>query len=180
MKTAVVLLGKTFLEGHPRAGEETHFREKVLCGLCKEACSRKAEGRPYEFCGSEGGKVIKDPYLKIHTCRGNYDYWKKKIDGIKEADGVLSIRQWSRKAYRSPQERIIEVPAATAGVQQLWLRRDFKDSWVDGRVQVSIEELAHHDGLSLEDFKWWFAPEFASTDEFLVEIAIVQFGGFRY
>lgn len=69
---AVVTLGKYFGPKHPRKGQETGFIAKV------------ADGR------------------KVHTCRSNYGYWRAKIEKITATGGVLSVRQWSAKPYRSP------------------------------------------------------------------------------
>jgi hypothetical protein len=96
---AVVLLSKTFFPQHPMAGYLTYFFEKVT--------------------GFQG-----NAYKKIHTCRSNYDYWKKKIDRLKAKGGVLSVRQWSEAPYRSPQETIIDIPAEIVGVQKLELRAE--------------------------------------------------------
>lgn len=51
---AVVLLSKKFFPAHFRAGEATDFKAKVLNGQ------------------------------KRHTCRCNYEYWKKKITALQE------------------------------------------------------------------------------------------------
>ena len=91
---AVVTLGKYFGPKHPRKGQETGFIAKV------------ADGR------------------KVHTCRSNYGYWRAKIEKITATGGVLSVRQWSAKPYRSPQEVITEIPAGIVGVQRLALRRE--------------------------------------------------------
>lgn len=79
---------------HPRKGQETGFKDKVT------------DGR------------------KVHTCRSNYEYWRAKIEKITATGGVLSVRQWSKKPYRSPQEVIADIPAGIVGVQKLELRRE--------------------------------------------------------
>lgn len=71
---AVVLLSKKFFPAHFRAGEATDFKAKVLNGQ------------------------------KRHTCRCNYEYWKKKITALQEKSGTLCLRQWADKPYRSPQK----------------------------------------------------------------------------
>lgn len=91
---AVVLLSKKFFPAHFRAGEATDFKTKVLNGQ------------------------------KRHTCRCNYEYWKKKITALQEKSGTLCLRQWADKPYRSPQESILEVPANMCIVQPLILRRN--------------------------------------------------------
>lgn len=145
---AVVTLGKYFGPKHPRKGQETGFIAKV------------ADGR------------------KVHTCRSNYGYWRAKIEKITATGGVLSVRQWSAKPYRSPQEVITEIPAGIVGVQRLALRRERRvinhyaeeqdkpiatatyydyTAEVDGHP-VPLEILAENDGLTVDDFKAWFAP----------------------
>lgn len=151
---AVVTLSKKFFPAHYRAGQETEFKAKVLAET------------------------------KKHTCRSNYEYWAKKIAKVKETGGVLSVRQWSEKPYRSPQEVITEVPADVVSIQKLELRRDkvmvehhvegerspIATAWnydytaqVDGRP-VPLLALAENDGLNVEEFKAWFKPVFDEAE----------------
>lgn len=178
---AVVTLSKHFGPKHPRKGQETGFIAKV------------ADGR------------------KVHTCRSNYEYWRAKIEKITATGGVLSVRQWSAKPYRSPQEVITEIPAGIVGVQRLALRREryvinhyaeeqiepiattiYYDyaAEVDGHP-VPLEILAENDGLTVDDFKAWFAPVFAETDKkypqfagpasaVTIDFAIIHFTKRRY
>ena len=179
---AVVTLTKTFFPAHPQAGEETRFREKVHSGV------------------------------KLHTCRQNYAYWKRIIEGIKAKGGVLSVRQWIGRPFHQPgQETVIEVPADQVGVQRLELRRErvvteffaeeqkapfvraISHEWtaeVDGR-NVPIELLAANDGLTVEEFKAWFAPAFnkaekkypiltAASNATILEFAVIHFTKQRY
>jgi hypothetical protein len=85
----IITLSKKFFSGHPRSGEETEFARKILHGT------------------------------KIHTIRTNYEFWEHKISRLKEKGGLLSIRQWSDKPYRSPQETVLDVPADVVGVQRI-------------------------------------------------------------
>lgn len=140
---AVATLGKYFGPKHPRKGQETGFIAKV------------ADGR------------------KVHTCRSNYGYWRAKIEKITATGGVLSVRQWSAKPYRSPQEVITEIPAGIVGVQRLALRRERRvinhyaeeqdkpiatamyydyTAEVDGHP-VPLEILAENDGLTVDDLR---------------------------
>lgn len=159
---AVVTLGKHFGPKHPRKGQETDFIAKV------------ADGR------------------KVHTCRSNYEYWRAKIEKITATGGLLSVRQWSGKAYRSPQEVITEIPAGIVGVQKLELRREkcvvnhyaeeqqekpivsisYYDysAEVDG-CPVSLDILAENDGLTVDDFKAWFKPVFDDAEKKYHELA---------
>lgn len=152
---AVVTLSKKFFPAHYRAGQETEFKAKVLAET------------------------------KKHTCRSNYEYWAKKIAKVKETGGGLSVRQWSEKPYRSPQEIIKDIPADIIGVQKLELRRtkivanhyaegiekplitiaEYEyTATVDG-VNIPVELLAANDGLTPEEYKAWFAPVFDKAEK---------------
>lgn len=166
---------------HPRKGQETGFKDKVT------------DGR------------------KIHTCRSNYEYWRAKIEKITATGGVLSVRQWSEKPYRSPQEVIADIPAGIVGVQKLELRRKQRvvnhyaeeqvkpiatttyydyTAEVDGHP-VPLEILAVNDGLTVDEFKAWFAPVFDAAEKkypqfaglasaLTIDFAIIHFTKRRY
>ena len=76
MKTYIIILSKYFMKEHPRAGEETHFKEKFLAGE------------------------------KIHTIRRNLPLWQKRFEQINKGEACLSIRQWTGKPYVSKQVEI--------------------------------------------------------------------------
>lgn len=178
---AVVTLSKTFFSMHPRKGQETGFKAKVT------------DGR------------------KVHTCRSNYEYWRAKIEKITATGGVLSVRQWSGKPYRSPQEVITDIPAGIVGVQKLELRREqqvvshFTEEGskpiattmyydyaakVDG-IPIPLKILAENDGLTVDEFKAWFAPVFDDAEKkypqlarfasaITIDFAIIHFTKRRY
>lgn len=153
-----VLLSKTFFPQHPKAGEQTGFKEKV----------QKGEKR--------------------HTCRCNYDYWKEGIDSLQKRGGVLSLRQWSGKPYQknTTQERIMDIPASIVDVQKLVMRRNLaKEGGYDYSAQVEgtpvqVSQLAKNDGLTLEDFKAWFNPVFDENKADALTFAVIHFTTFRY
>lgn len=74
--TYVLTVSKTFPQYHPRFGQATGFKEKI------------------------------NNNEKLHTIRGNYKWWKKRIDKINKGEAVLSVRQWTGKPYRSTQVEI--------------------------------------------------------------------------
>ena len=121
---AVVLLSKKFFPAHFRAGEATDFKTKVLNGQ------------------------------KRHTCRCNYEYWKKKITAL---------------------------PANMCIVQPLILRRNGLNftAEVEGHP-VRLEDLARNDGLTPSEFAAWFIPVFDKAQENALTFAIIQFTTFRY
>lgn len=136
MKKYIIILSKTFLKGHPKEGQPTNFREKFLKGE------------------------------KIHTIRGNYELWAKRIKEVQEGKAILSIRYWSDKAYRSKQIIIKDLTCDDGvGIQRTYLDiHDSKDA-TNIRMLVNDEEIetiskvAANDGLNLTDFSKWFFPE---------------------
>lgn len=158
----IVTLGKTFFPKHPRKGQNTDFRAKVVAGL------------------------------KVHTCRPNYEHWRAKMEKLTEKGGVLSVREWIGRPYHQPgQETITDIPAGVAGVQKLELSRErcvvnhFAEEQVkpiatttyydytakvDGHP-VHLEIVAENDGLTVEDFKAWFAPAFDAAEKKYPELA---------
>lgn len=158
---AVVTLSKKFFAQHYRAGEETEFKSKLNNGC------------------------------KLHTCRSNYEYWKAKIAKLQEAGGVLSVRQWSAKPYRSPQEIIKEIPAEVTGVQKLEVRRSkiVTEHYAEGVIKPVITQVTHeytatvdginvplgllavNDGLTPEEYMAWFAPVFDKAEKENAELA---------
>ena len=77
MKTYVITVSKTFLSTHWKAGLPTRFDSKIK------------DGR------------------KVHTIRGNYPLWAKRIAEVERGEACLSIRQWEDKPYRSKQIEIV-------------------------------------------------------------------------
>lgn len=133
IKTHVITISKTFPAYHSRKGQETGFKEKLLSGE------------------------------KIHTIRGNYDYWRPKIYEVIAGVAVLSIRQWSDKPYKSKQVVIAELTGNQVGIQkviELQVKRIGNAIW---NISVGIEnadidfqELTKNDGLSEYDICEWF------------------------
>lgn len=90
MKTYVIILSKTFPKSHPLSGQETGFGSSFKSGQ------------------------------KIHTVRGNYPMWEKRLEEVQERRAVLSIRQWTGAPYRSPQKELARLTGSNGiGVQAL-------------------------------------------------------------
>lgn len=157
MKTYVITLSKHFLANHKRAGEETHFKEKFLLG--------------------QGLTDYDTPSMaKIHTIRANYPLWEKRIKEVQEGRAVLSIRQWTGNPYRSKQVEIAMLTAENGvGVQKLEFYNNTLGLCHIGIVYQRKYELAHHDGLSFEDWEEWFKGYDLSKP-----LAIIHFTKFRY
>jgi hypothetical protein len=174
---AVILLSKTFFPKHPKAGQETEFMGKVMVSVHQSS--------------------IYGNYYKIHTCRANYEYWKRKIYRLKAVNGVLSVRQWSGKPYGSPHETIVDIPAENVDVQKLslWINKR-TDFYAEGEIapihsiiewearvngnNIPVSVLASNDGLTVEDYMAWFLPVFEKEKADILDFAIIHFTKFEY
>ena len=165
-RTYYLTLSQTFPATHPRKGEPTDFRTKLLSARYRQ----------------EGGKLYtaSDGKCKLHTIRGNYPFWAKRFEKINAGEAVLSVRQWSGKPYRS---KMIEIARLTKedgiGLQKLEFRNlEYDEVFlrcdVDG-WPISKRVLAKHDGLSYKDWKDWFRNYDLSQP-----LAIIHFTNFRY
>lgn len=193
IKTYVITLSPFFLKGHPKSGKPTRFRCKFLMGrnlsdACIWDCSYDGVENTQRSCSRnaivEDGKPWKFP--KIHTIRTNYKLWEKRIREVQEGNAVLSIRQWSGKPYRSKQVVIANLTKNEGvGIQPLKITRfieklgnkEYVAISVDGDIKntLTLEEIAHNDGLSFEDWAAWFKDADTSQD-----MAIIHFTSFRY
>jgi hypothetical protein len=167
MKQYVIILSDKFPTTHPRKGQKTRFGLSLLNGK------------------------------KIHTIRGNFHLWEKRLREVQEGRAVLSIRKWTGVPYRSPQEEIRRLTAEDGvGIQKATIgRSEWKDDnglshfcyWarVNGK-EIDLEKAARNDGfIRFVDFVEWFDPELGKQipdkDGFLeVELAIIHFTNFRY
>ncbi|WP_206106670.1 hypothetical protein [Ilyomonas limi] len=148
LKKYVLTLSKNFMSTHPKAGQPTNFFIKVQQGE------------------------------KIHTIRGNYELWQKRISEINNGKAVLCIREWSGKPYRSAQTELMQLNKV--GLQKIeWTPLGW---FIDGvESDVRTKKLARNDGLSLEDFAAWFKGGIVMEDKYNMEpMAIIHFTDFRY
>lgn len=145
MKTYVIILSEKFPTTHPRNGQETEFGRSFLNGK------------------------------KIHTIRGNFPLWEKRLKEVQEGRAVLSIRQWTGAPYRSPQKELARLTGSNGvGVQALKLKDLFSSTVIDGE-KVELPDLAAHDGLSFSDWYDWFRKV-----DLRQPMAIIHFTKFRY
>jgi hypothetical protein len=168
LKQIVLILSGQFMKEHPRAGEPTQFREKILSGL----------GKDEELVAT----CFQKPPIKLHTIRADYDGWIEKIAAVNRGEAFLRVVTWAGEAYRSPW---VDVAVLTKddgiGVQKLGfdilptikLPYVVENELTDKMLLPS--ELAKNDGLSLKDFKAWFKGYDLSKP-----MAIIHFTKFRY
>ena len=145
MKTYVIILSEKFPTTHPRKGQETAFGRSFLNGK------------------------------KIHTIRGNFPLWEKRIAQIQKGEAVLSVRQWTGKPYQSKQVEIARLTAEDGvGIQELKLTDLSRPTTINGQ-RIELPLLAQNDGLSFNDWFNWFIGYDLSKP-----LAIIHFTKFRY
>ena len=136
-KTYVITVAKNFLAGHPKKGLPTNFPEKILNGT------------------------------KTHTIRQNFEYWHKIVKKVNSGEGVLSIRQWTGKPYKSYQQQLFVCQKLE--IQKVFFRKAPKNKpfqkvfiQIDGEMftGVHFDKVAHKDGFNdVQDFIDWFPQE---------------------
>lgn len=145
MKTYVIILSEKFPTKHPRKGQETAFGRLFLNGK------------------------------KIHTIRGNFPLWEKRIAQIQNGEAVLSVRQWTGKPYQSKQVEIARLTAEDGvGIQELKLTDLSRPTTINGQ-RIELNLLAKNDGLGFNDWFYWFEKYDLSKP-----LAIIHFTKFRY
>lgn len=143
MKTHVLTVSRVFPVTHPKKGLATGFPENIL------------------------------NKTKIHTIRGNYPFWEKRINEINEGKAVLSVRVWTGKPYQSPQKEIARFDK-NSGIGIGMIRESSNIICAEiGIKTIDWVEIAKNDGLSFDDFCQWF-------DGAKGEMAIIHFTSFRY
>lgn len=162
MKTYVLTIAKTFPADHPKKGEPTNFAEKIAYGM-----------KPYDAAYEN---------IKLHTIRGNYPLWKKKIEEVISGNAILSIREWSGKPYASKQTILYDLDHSHGvGIEKLEFYEDkdnvpcIKYPIINNYAEPNLYEIAHNDGLSTISFKEWFKSYDLSEP-----LAIIHFTEFRY
>lgn len=141
MKKYVLMVSQRFPAGHFRAGEETRFSSAI------------------------------QEFKKIHTIRGNYEFWAKRFTEIAAGRAYLSVRTWSGLPYRSKQREIFRFDLRSG----LGLQRIEKEGYsfmVDG-FPTCRQWLAENDGLSKADFDDWHRKSSGA-------MALIHFTEFRY
>lgn len=100
---------------------------------------------------------------KKHTIRENYDLWARRAEKINAGEAVLSLRQWTGKPYASKQQEFLRLEKV--GIQKIQMEDHRHGADLDkmknifavvGDVQQSVNVIAKNDGLSYDDFLYWF------------------------
>ena len=170
LKQIVLILSGQFMKEHPREGEPTQFREKILSGL----------GKDEELVAT----CFQKPPIKLHTIRADYDGWVEKIAAVNRGEAFLRVVTWAGEAYRSPWVDVVVLTKDDGiGVQPLIFPEHFMIPVVCGESYpnptwckcIQCVELAKNDGVLFPDFKAWFKGYDLSKP-----MAIIHFTKFRY
>ena len=152
-------LPRTFLKGHPRAGEKTYFVEQFLISIAVDYKQTIVLNELYGLNPHIPKWDIELFWIalnqnitasKEHTIRKNHHFNKGDF---------ISLRCWAGKPYNS-QKIILTQPVK---VKKTW---DFKisdgDYFLNGKkLNLSdIKKIAANDGLAVEDFELWFPDKF--------------------
>lgn len=181
MKTYYLTLSQTFPVYHPKAGQPTHFEQKVFRSTYKEFSGVDV----YQDGWLKQQEQPKFEPAKLHTIRGNYDFWRKRFDEIEAGKACLSVRKWTGKPYASKQEEIARLTYRDGiGMELLCFAdnhskkdKELHRPIVGGTKEVDYTQLAMNDGLSLQDWEDWFTYGDYDLREPMV---IIHFTKFRY
>lgn len=152
IKTFVITISRKFPSYHPLKGQFTNFNSGIVSGK------------------------------KKHTIRGNYEFWKKRIDLINAGLARLSVREWIDKPYFSKQVELFNYGAGEVGIQQINLFIDTLGNnkglgaWVavDQEYKpIDVKQLIKNDGLEIQDFYDWFKKPLQNP-------CIIHFTDLRY
>lgn len=149
------MLSRVFPTTHPKAGQETDFKPKVMAALNGMPCYRK----------------------KLHTIRANYELWKKRFEEVERGYAVIKLRQWIGRPYRSKTVLIKTLTSKDGiGIQKLtFYTSRIVYPTIDDNYQPTILEISSNDGLSKDDWIDWFRGYDLSQP-----MAIIHFTDFRY
>lgn len=149
-------------------------KKKVILTLCRVfPVAHSKSGKPTGFEGKlKSGN-------KIHTIRYNAKgVWDERFKDISSGKKYLSVREWSGRPYNSDQREFAIYD--NIGLQHVTMTYNSEDSfpqvWVDKKL-VPIQEVAKHDGLTVEEFVEWF---FGNSKENTFEGVVIHFTPFRY
>lgn len=154
-----LMISRVFPATHSMAGEPTNFALKML----------------------NASFHISHVLTKLHTIRGNYDLWAKRMDEIQQGNALLRVRMWEGLPYRSKTKVIKQLSWEDGvGVQRLELtdiEHSIEQPLIDGVkcTHIDLYRLAANDGLTFTNWQEWMRMYDTSQP-----LAIIHFTPFRY
>lgn len=145
----VITFSRVFPSYHPRAGEPTHFIDKIYAGLADTVPGFKIPNDANAFWDWH---EYYNATPKYHTIRAGHR-WK--------VGDKFSPRIWSGKPYNSKQITF----APEVEVKKVWDVEFDEDGcfWVFSdkeRGAKILHKIARNDGLTLDDLMAWFNKPF--------------------
>lgn len=141
-------LSRTFLKGHPKAGEPTYFLERMMRSLINEQ-GKAISGSFHDFGKLELEKEeIERDFEKGHTIRMGRHF---------KANEELTLAVWSGTPYRSKQVKLWTgaIRAIDIIIAKTSFLKFYKEQ--EGKItSLKLPIVAKNDGLSLADFEAWF------------------------
>ena len=152
----VITFSRQFPSYHPKAGQPTHFVEKIYNEIGIKIGITKDSG---------------DIPMGIHSLVNDFfllDGQSKKKHTIRKGSRFkvgekFSPRIWSGLPYKSKQIIIApDIEVKKVYNIELVVRGDFKEFvlWNQTKSPISLNEVAQNDGLNLTDFLSWFPKPF--------------------
>jgi hypothetical protein len=140
-------LSRTFMKGHPKAGQPTYFVERMLRSLINEQ-GKAISGSFNDFEKLELEKEeLERDFEKGHTIRMGRHF---------KPNDELTLAVWSGKPYRSKQIKLWIGPIRAIDIDVI-IEEHYDELYLSLRPgHIKLKELAKNDGLSLEDFRHWF------------------------
>jgi len=167
IKTFVIMVSRTFPAYHPQKGKYTDFIELIQLGLDRD---------------------IKFNNRKIHTFRGNFPLWKKRIDEVLAGNAVIVLKYHTLGRYVKGNKQVEFARLdkdSGVGVQEAIYQSEFEQPY-DGMAikceggifrDFPFYMTAENDGLSQRDFRDWFEKGKYNLTE---PMACIHFTSFRY
>ncbi len=167
LKTYVIFVSRTYPAYHSKKGQLTHFIDRIIYGIKYH----NTNYHPNFHWGND----------KIHTFRGNYQLWKKRVDEVLDGKAVIVLKYHSLGRYVKGNKQIEFVRLdknSGVGVQKAELNFKTLVSRIDeDAFNQNIDQLGRNDGLEWEDFREWFLKGKYDLRE---PLACIQFTSFRY
>jgi len=154
LKTYVFFISLTYPAYHSRRRELTGFVEKISSSI------------------------------KIHTFRGNYPLWEKRIQEVLAGNAVIVIKYHTLGRYVKGNQQIEFARLdknSGIGIQKVMFRGETICSPVliegDKKTNLYVHEVSKNDGLTVNDFVEWF---YSGAYDMNKPFACIHFTPFRY
>ena len=161
----VITFSRNFQKSHPKAGEPTHFVDKIWKWYYDECAGDVRDllwyNEQYDnIFGVDEMKNIHNFNPKLHTIRGGERF---------NVGDWFSPRIWTGKPYSSKQleiapliqvKQVFPINVLVQNFGKLGLQAVIS---INGKDFTNIDLLARNDGLSQQDFLSWFESKKGET-----------------